>query len=96
MNVSVSVRCWKQTTSSHLELRARSRLSELICPRLNPPSRTRPLLAGPERAGELDREENEEHLHLNGMFFFPASCLSVCLVMTWLCADRGMRGNPLF
>lgn len=86
MNVSVSVRCWKQTTSSRREQRARGRLSELICPRLNPP----PV---PGWAGEeVDGDGNEEHLHLNGMFFFlsPSSLYlsGNDLVMCWWRHER--------
>ena len=86
MNVSVSVRRWKQTTSSRREQRAPGRLSELICPRLNPPP-----VPGWE-GEEVDGDGNEEHLHLNGMFFFlsPSSLylFGNDLVMCWWRHER--------
>lgn len=72
----------KQTTSSRRRLRGGSEAAcrNSSCPRLDRPSRR-----------ERERGENEEHLHLNGMFFLPLrpSRFSICLVMTLLPADRG-------
>lgn len=96
MNVNVAVQCWKRTTSSLREPRAQGRLSELICPWLNPPPVPTCSIAEPGWEGrDIGREENEEHLHLNGMFSSLHFSRSHFCVMAWLCVDGDMRGNPL-
>jgi len=93
--MNVSVRRWKNeqphpSSSPGREAACRnsSVLGLIPLPHRPAPHRSR------TKTKRMHWEENEEHLHLNGMFSPFHFDFSIWSVMTWLCVDWVMSGNP--